>query len=194
MSFFKKLFNLASSKDEEIKEQEVNLSLDDAFVHNFIQKGGKFLYCISTNELKSNLNNILVENNWNKITCLSDDIGDLVDHANIELSSEFNNATPFFTNCEHLISDCGDILFSSNQLGSKKLASLTEDFIVYARTSQIVKNTGQGLTGIKANFKENIPTNISAVKNYQINPEDDNFLNYGNSNTKNLYLLLLEDL
>ncbi len=194
MSFFKKLFNLASSKDEEIKQQEVNLSLDDAFVHNFIQKGGKFLYCVSTNELKSNLNSILLENNWNKVTSLNLEMNDLIDHSNIEVSTEFSSATPFLTNCEHLISDCGDILFSSNQLGSKKLASLTEDFIVYARTSQIVKNTGQGLTGIKANFKENIPTNISAVKNYQINPEEDNFLNYGNSNTKNLYLLLLEDL
>ena len=28
----------------------------------------------------------------------------------------------------------------------------------------------------------------------KINKNDDNFLNYGNSNTKNLYLLLLEDL
>lgn len=194
MSFFKKLFNLKSSLEEEIKEQEVSLSLDDAFVHHFIQKGGKFLYCISEAELKSNLNQILLENNWNKVTCLNDEMNEYIDHSNIEVSSDFNTATPFFTKCEHLISDCGDILFSSNQIGSKKLASLTKDFVVFAKTSQLVRNTGQGLTGIKANFKENIPTNISAIKNYQINPEDDNFLNYGNSNTKNLYLLLLEDL
>ncbi|MFY0603502.1 MAG: LUD domain-containing protein [Flavobacteriaceae bacterium] len=194
MSFFKKLFKLKSSQEEEAKEQEVHLSLDDAFVHHFIQKGGKFLYCISTQELKSNLNNILLENNWNKVICLSDSLKDIVDHSNVEIIADFNNTTPFLTNCEHLISDCGDILFSSNQIGSNKLASLTENFIVFAKTSQLVKNTGEGLTGIKANFKENIPTNISAVKNYQINIEDDNFLNYGNSNTKNLYLLLLEDL
>lgn len=194
MSFFKKLFNRASSDDEEIKEQEVNLSLDDAFVHNFIQKGGKFLYCISMDEVRSNLANILSESGWDKVTCLHEEMIDCIDHSKIEVSSVLDDTVPFFTACEHLISDCGDILFSSNQLGSNKLASITKDFIVFARTSQIVKNTGQGLTGIKANFKENIPTNISAVKNYQINEDDDNFLNYGNSNTKNLYLLLLEDL
>jgi L-lactate utilization protein LutC len=194
MSFFKKLFNLKNSVEEEAKEQEVNLSLDDAFVHHFIQKGGKFLYCVSEDELKNNLNHILLENNWNKITCVNSDMDAYIDHANIEVSSTFNSTTPFFTNCEHLISDCGDILFSSNQIGSNKLASLTDNFIVFAKTSQMVKNTGQGLTGIKANFKENIPTNISAIKNYQVNPDDDNFLNYGNSNSKNLYLLLLEDL
>jgi hypothetical protein len=58
----------------------------------------------------------------------------------------------------------------------------------------LVKDTGQGLTGIKTNNTERLPTNISAVKNYIINNNDDNFLNYSNSNSKNLYLLLLEDL
>ena len=38
MEFFKKLFNIANNKDKEIKEQEVDLSLDDLFVHNFIKK------------------------------------------------------------------------------------------------------------------------------------------------------------
>jgi hypothetical protein len=58
----------------------------------------------------------------------------------------------------------------------------------------LVKDTGQGLTGIKTNRTERLPTNISAIKNYIINNNDDNFLNQGYSNSKNLYLLLLEDL
>ena len=86
------------------------------------------------------------------------------------------------------------ILFSSNQLGGKKLKEYPDQFIVYATTSQLVKNTGQALTGIKTNATKSLPTNISAVKNYIINKNDDNFLNYGNSSSKNLYLLLLEDL
>ncbi len=79
-------------------------------------------------------------------------------------------------------------------MSTHKIASLTDNFIVFAKTSQLVKDTGQGLTGIKTNCKESIPTNISAVKNYTLEKEDDNFLNYGNNNSKNLYLLLLEDL
>ena len=86
-------------------------------------------------------------------------------------------------------------MFSSNQLSTHKLASLTNDFIVFAKTSQFVKDTGEGLTGIKTNCKDgSIPTNISAVKKYDLKIDDDNFLNYGNNNSKNLYLLLLEDL
>lgn len=194
MSFFKKLFGKTSSKEQEAIKQEVHLSLDDAFVHNFIKKGGKFLYCISTDEVISNLQHILNENKWEKITSTDKTLKKYLKDSKIKVVSDFNTAYPFFTTCEHLISDNGDILFSSNQLSTHKIASLTDNFIVFATTSQLVKDTGEGLTGIKTNCKDNIPTNISAVKNYSLNKEDDNFLNYGNSNSKNLYLLLLEDL
>lgn len=196
MSFFKKVFNFSSETSEEktAKKQEVNLSLDDSFVHYFLEKGGKFLYCTKEEEVIIHLQNIIQENNWKEIVCVNKKISKFCKKMNVALKNDLNYSAPFLTSCEHLIADNGDILFSSNQLKSKKIASLSEHFIVYATTSQLVKNTGEGLTGIKTNFKGNIPTNISAVKNYSINKKDDNFLNYGNNNSKNLYLLLFEDL
>lgn len=196
MSFLKKVFKFSSETSEEktAKKQEVNLSLDDSFVHYFLEKGGKFLYCTKEEEVIIHLQNIIQENNWKEIVCVNKKISKFCKKMNVALKNDLNYSAPFLTSCEHLIADNGDILFSSNQLKSKKIASLSEHFIVYATTSQLVKNTGEGLTGIKTNFKGNIPTNISAVKNYSINKKDDNFLNYGNSNSKNLYLLLFEDL
>ncbi len=196
MSFFKKVFKISKETSEEkaAKKQEVNLSLDDSFVHYFLEKGGKFLYCTKEEEVRTHLQNIIQENNWKELVCIDKAISKLSNKSYVVLKNDMNYSAPFLTSCEHLIADNGDILFSSNQLKSKKIASLSEHFIVYATTSQLVKNTGEGLTGIKTNFKGNIPTNISAVKNYSINKKDDNFLNYGNSNSKNLYLLLFEDL
>ena len=194
MSFLKKLFNLGNQESKEIKEQPVYLSLDDNFVHHFIQKGGKFLYCTNINEVVSNLKSILIENNWKQIICTDYDLPKFLIETDVILENSLKTSHPFFTTCEHLISDNGNILFSSNQLKSKKLPELSEHFIVYATTSQLVKNTGEALTGIKTNFKGNIPTNISAVKEYTVKKGDDNFMNYGNSNSKNLYLLLFEDL
>jgi len=196
MSFFKKVFKLSkeSSEEKTAKKQEVNLSLDDSFVHYFLEKGGKFLYCTKKEEIKSHLENIILENDWKELVCIDQNIAKLANNKSITIKGDINYSAPFLTTCEHLIADNGDILFTSNQLRSKKIASLSEHFIVFATTSQLVKNTGEGLTGIKTNFRGNIPTNISAVKNYLINKKDDNFLNYGNSNSKNLYLLLFEDL
>lgn len=195
MNFFKKIFKSSEKlKNEEIKNQKVTLSLDDSFVHNFINFGGKFLYCIKKKDVISNLSNILEENNWKIIISKNEELNRYIDSLNISTESNFNKKDiPFFTTCEQLISQNGSILFSSNQIGSKRLSSLTNDFIVFATTSQIVKNMGESLTGIRLNHKENIPTNISSIKNYGESSED-NFMSYGNSNSKNLYLLLLEDL
>lgn len=192
MNFLKKLLNRKSIEDNEIPKEKVFISLDDLFVKNFIAKGGKFLYCIKKEEVISNLRNILVENNWNQIQVLDKTLLKFLDKK-IQTSKD-NLSLPVLMTCEHLIADKGDILLSSNQLKSSKIAEYSEDFIIYASTSQIVKDTGQGLTGIKSSFKDELPNNISAIKSYNIEKDDDNFLNYGNSNSKNLYLLLLEDL
>ncbi|MCH3882355.1 MULTISPECIES: hypothetical protein [Tenacibaculum] len=194
MNFFKKIFKNTAQEKEEIKQQPVNLSLDDNFVHHFINKGGKFLYCTNKDEVISNLKNILLENNWKKLICTDIDLPKFLTKIDVNLTNSLKTNAPFFTTCEHLIANKGDILFSSNQLRSKKLTELSDHFIVYATTSQIVKDTGEALTGIKTNFGGNIPTNISAVKEYTLKKNDDNFMNYGNSNSKNLYLLLFEDL
>ena len=195
MNFFKKLLHLTSSSEEkEIIKQEVNLSLDDSFVHYFKEKGGKFLYCTKLDEVIENFKQIVLENNWTDIVVTDTDLSKLIKKIDIKKHTKHNSSIPFFTTCEHLIADNGNVLFSSNQLSSVKLSELSKDIILYASVSQLVKNTGEGLTGIKTNFKGNIPTNISAIKNYNINKNDDNFLNYGNTNSKNLYLLLFEDL
>ena len=194
MNFSKKLFNIPIREDEEIHKQEVNLSLDDLFVHNFTKKGGKFLYCEKKQEVLENFKKILTENSWKEVCLLDENLFSFLKNQDAKALKNFKEDTPIFTSCEHLIADNGDILFSSNQLGGKKLKEYPDQFIVYATTSQLVKNTGQALTGIKTNATKSLPTNISAVKNYIINKNDDNFLNYGNSSSKNLYLLLLEDL
>lgn len=194
MSFFKKIFNIPKKEIQKIKKQEVSLSLDDLFVHNFIEKGGKFLYCLKEEEVLSNLKYIFSENNWEEILVLDKKLASFCTNLEQKTLHNFNSETPVLTTCEHLLADNGEILFSSNQLKSTKLSEFPESFVVFATTSQLVKDKGEGLTGIKYNHKGNLPTNISSIGNYTIHKNDDNFLNYGNSNSKNLYLLLLENL
>jgi L-lactate utilization protein LutC len=194
MDFFKKLFNKSPKEDDNIQKQVTKLALDDLFVHKFVEKGGKFLYCANKNEVVENFAKVISENNWNEIYLLDKELSSLCNQRDVHLTDTLKENAPILTTCEYLIADNGDVLFSSNQLRSTRLQDFPDNFIVLATTSQLVKDTGQGLTGIKVNRKNNLPTNISAVKNYNINKSDDNFLNHGNNNSKNLYLLLLEDL
>ncbi|WP_372793591.1 hypothetical protein [Lutibacter sp.] len=195
MSFFKKLFN--TPKDKEIEEQNLDLEslpLDQIFVQNFIKNNGKFLYCTTLEEVTENLSNIIQENYWDTLICNDNDLFKLTKTLSVKTKDTFDNTLPFFTSCEHLIAENGSILFSSNQLKECKIAELSENFIVYATTSQFVKTNGDSLTGIKTRYQGNIPSNISAIKNYNPNSKEIDFMNYGNTNAKNLYLLLFEDL
>jgi len=195
MSLFKKLFNSPKEKvSEESSLESQDLPLDQIFVKNFIKNSGKFLYCTTLEEVKLNLSNIVQENSWETIICNDNDLLKLIKSVKIKTADKLTNLYPTFLSCEHLIAENGSVLFSSNQLKEHKISELSENFIVYATTSQLVKTKGESLTGIKTRYKGNIPSNISAIKNYNPNNKDDDFMSYGNTNSKNLYLLLFEDL
>jgi len=202
MSLFRKIFGgKPNSSEENAPDNErskympdVKLPIDERFTINFKANGGKFLYCETIEDVYTYLENILDENNWNdkKVFLLDDRLKDLFSGFDLEATKQCNECTYFFTTCEYLIADDGSILISSNQIAEKKLNDLPANFVVYATTSQLVENIGDGLKGIKSKNKSSIPTNITTIKHFKTN-EDGDFLSYGSS-AKNLYLLLLEDL
>jgi len=202
MSLFRKIFGGKSpGSEEKVPNEErgkympdIKLPVDERFTINFKANGGKFLYCENIEEVNNSLENIISENHWNdkEVFLLDDRLNDLFKGFELKATKKTSESTYFFTTCEHLISDDGSLLISSNQIAEKKLKELPSNFIVYATTSQLVENIGDGLKGIKTKNKSRIPTNITTIKHFKTT-EDKNFLSYGSS-AKNLYLLLLEDL
>lgn len=202
MSLFRKIFGLKPDQSEdEVKSSdrgkympEIKLPIDEKFTINFKGNGGKFLYCENLNEIFQNLQNIIEENNWDdkETLVLDENLKDKFKKSNLQSTSKINDATLFLTTCENLIANDGSLLISSKQIFEKKLPELPVNFVVFATTSQIVENIGEGLRGIKSKNRQKIPTNITTIKHFKSNDEKD-FLSYGSS-AKNLYLLLLEDL
>jgi L-lactate utilization protein LutC len=193
MGFIDKIFRKKTKPQiEEITQQpEVDIAPDELFVKEFQAKGGKFLYCTKTEEILDFLKQIFEETAWESAFCHNKDLSSLLNVISITNQKEAN---VFLTRCEHLITEDGSILFSSNQLKEIKLAQYPINFIVYATTSQLIHNKDKALTSIKHRFKNKIPTNISAIKDFMPHKKDPGFANYGNNNSKNLYLILLEDL
>ncbi|MFK7833868.1 MAG: LUD domain-containing protein [Winogradskyella sp.] len=202
MSLFRKFFGKKSEKTEEhIPNQErgkympeVKLPVDERFTINFKANGGKFLYCENFTEVKESFNAILDENNWqnDKVFLFDQRLTELFKGFDLNTTKKLSESTYFLSTCEYLISDDGSLLISSNQIAEKKLVELPDNFIIYATTSQFVETIGEGLKGIKAKNKVTIPTNITTIKHFKT-ADDKDFLTYGSS-SKNLYLLLLEDL
>ena len=202
MSLFRKIFGSKSNdSEEELKSKdrgkympEIKLPIDERFTINFKANGGKFLYCENLNEIYESLNLILEENNWeNKNALVLDsNLKDRFKNTNLKFHTSLKDATFFVTTCENLIADDGSLLISSNQIAEKKLREFPDNLVVFATTSQIVGSIGEGLRGIKSKNRKKIPTNITTIKHFKSHEEKD-FMSYGSS-SKNLYLLLLEDL
>lgn len=201
MSLFRKIFGPKSKNPQKDPSNErgkympeVKIPVDEKFTINFKANGGKFLYCDNINEVFYSLEQIILENSWEdaNVLVLDDRIKGLFKDYKLNCTKKPSEATYFLSTCESLIAGDGSLLISSNQIAEKKLPELPQNFIIYATTSQIVENIGEGLRGIKGKNKSKIPTNITTIKHFK-NKDDKDFLSYGSS-TKNLYLLLLEDL
>ena len=202
MSLFRKIFGSKSDEsDDELKSSgrgkympDIKLPIDERFTINFKANGGKFLYCENLNEVFESLDLILKENDWEdkNALILDPNLKDRFKDTSLKIQSSLNDVTFFVTTCENLIADDGSLLISSNQIAEKKLREFPDNFIVFATTSQITGSIGEGLRGIKYKNTKKIPTNITTIKHFKSQEEKD-FMSYGSS-SKNLYLLLLEDL
>lgn len=204
MSLFRKIFG-SKSKDtpgRPVSQRgkympDIKIPVDERFTINFKANGGKFLYCENIDEVYYSLEQILLENGWEEANVLvfDDRIKDLFKDYKLNCTKRASESDYFLSTCENLIADDGSLLISSNQIAEKKLTELPLNFVIYATTSQIVENIGEGLRLIKGKNRSKIPTNITTIKHFKNSEdkEDKDFLSYGSS-TKNLYLLLLEDL
>lgn len=181
-----------SSADKERGEfmPEAEIPVEDKFLINFKENGGKFLYCADEKEAKTNFFEILRENNWETAYCRDEKLKQFFFSAEIEFT-QAKKASFALVTCEFLIADMGSLLISSNQIGEKKLSELPNNFVVYAGVKQLVNSVSDGLRNINMR-KQGLPSNITTIKNFDASQKSSHFMNYG-STYKNLYLLLLED-
>jgi L-lactate utilization protein LutC len=199
-SFFK---SKKSNKQEEESEIEYKYLpkkdqlVEEKFTLNFISNGGKYLYAIDSDECEQYFDEILKENNWEEksMLCFKKDFTkNFIPNNKIKFNKSNLNSNLFITDCEFLVAKDGSILVSAKQIQSYKSNDLPNNIIVMAKTSQLSETLSKGLEGIRIKYSNNLPSNITSIKNFNKNEgEDLNFLTYGSS-AKNLYLLLLEDL
>ena len=203
-NFFKSFFRNKKNEDE-TKEKELDYKylpkkdeyIEERFTKNFSENGGKFLYASTREECNDFFQKIFDENNWNKKTILCfkrNLINDFFDDINFETNKTNLNSNLLITGCEFLVAKDGSILVSAHQIKSYKIKDIPVNIIVLAKTSQLSETVSKGLEGIRIKYSNNLPSNITSIKNFNCEENEKlNFLTYGTS-SKNLYLILLEDL
>ena len=197
-SFFNKSEKEASEENRDGKYMpESKAPIEERFTSNFTENGGKFLYCETKSECDAFFSKIIEENEWNdvEILCYDNSLLEFFSEKDkLNVSKTNLNSRFFLTKCEFLVAKDGSLLICAEQIKSHKVNDLPQNFIVFAKISQFTETLSGGLNGIKSKYPNNLPTNITTIKNFNSQEkENTNFLTYGSA-AKNLYLLLLEDL
>ncbi len=169
--------------------------IDIIFAKKFTSKGGRFLFCESSDSLFNNYKEICFENKWNPsmILCLEKRLSLSLDiklfNQSLENLKSFKAAVIF---CEYLISDSGKILLSEHQIRHFKISDLPKTIVVFAKSNQLVKDVSHGMTLLKNKYKKQIPTNISTL-NIKSNIIKEKYPSIPQTSAKNIYLLLEDD-
>ncbi|GJQ07937.1 hypothetical protein CAPN010_20950 [Capnocytophaga cynodegmi] len=199
MNFFKKIFSTRNSESKKEVSQvnsifDDDIPADEQFAIKFNENGGKFIYCTSDFEVQGVFRNILKEIGVDvKISYSNGSLKSMFEEYDSLFTSNMQDSNVYLTDCEYLITTLGGIMLSSNQLKQKKTEELPEIFIVFAKTSQMVKDITEGMRGINFKYTKRKPTGLVTLRSFKEDRNQNDIMNYGGT-YKKTYLILLEDL
>ena len=93
-------------------------------------------------------------------------INDFLNDVDIDINKTNLNSNLFITSCEFLVAKDGSILVSAHQIKSYKVKDIPRNIIVLAKTSQLSETVSKGLEGIRIKYSNNLPSNITSIKNF----------------------------
>jgi len=168
---------------------------DMEFARNLVQVKGKFVYCPNQKELVLALRILYHEEQWEKIFCIEPSIRELIDRTGIPYSFDqesVKEAEAAITGCEFLIARTGSILVSSAQGSGRRVFGHAPVHIVIGRTTQLVNEIGDALSGIKGKYSE-MPSQVSLITGPSRTADIEKTLVLGAHGPRDLYVFLLND-
>lgn len=175
--------------------QDFTETMDITFAREFSRVSGKFIYCESEADLRTNLLSLMSEKQWEDIYCIDQEIKSMLEPSDIKIQSdaeEFNNMRPGITQCEFLIARFGSIMVSSKQASGRRMNVFPESHIVVARTHQIVPEIKDAIKGIQKKYEGKLPSMMSLITGPSRTADIEKTLVMGAHGPKELYLFLLD--
>lgn len=165
-----------------------------AFAEQFISNGGKFIFCNSFDEIKSQFHQILKFNHIDLFHCFDDPLKDIFKDSNnnpeLLFQSEDQKVTLCLTKCVALISRTGSIVVSSDMQTGRTSSLLPDIHVVIASQNQIVPSMKEYLD-IEKSEKEKLPSMISFISSNSKTADIEKTLVNGAHGPKELYLLMV---
>ncbi len=160
--------------------------LDVIFAGAFSQLQGKFVYCVDEGELKTQLQQLLVNKDW-KLVYTRDEA-----FTALATTTDLAACDVSITGCELLVARTGSIVLSAAQAGGRTTSVYAPVHICVAYTHQLVYDVKDALLQVKEKYKDGLPSLISFATGPSRTADIEKTLVTGVHGPREVYLFLVE--
>ncbi len=152
--------------EEEVKQDSVeeDLPVEVKFATEFSERGGKFVYCETIDELKASLGSLMDSMEWDRVFLWEDEVKTLVANNKYQknpLGFNMEQSDVAISFCEFLVADDASVIFSPYQASQRGLQVFPENQIVIAKPSQVLESMEQAVESFEAMYKDQLPSALN---------------------------------
>ena len=169
--------------------------LEILFAQEFTKLLGKFAFCVSEKEMKIQLQQLITEQNWDKIYCVENRLLKVLgDDSAYKLNlSSLSDCDAAITSCKMLVARTGSILMTSEQQSGRTVSAYAPVHICIAYINQLVYDTKDALKIIKDEYGSNLPSFITFAAGPSRTADIEKTLVVGVHGPKEVYLFLIDE-
>ena len=168
--------------------------LEIEFAEQFTKLQGKFIYCLNTQELGVQLNNLIHSYGWTKIFCCEKKLAGALKE-DLQISCPHNDLASCdasITSCEFLIARTGSIILSTGQESGRTVSVYAPIHICIAYSDQLVYDIKDGLQLLKQKYQHSLPSLITFATGPSRTADIEKTLVVGVHGPKEVYVFLVD--
>lgn len=168
--------------------------LEVEFAEQFTRLTGKFIFCLTWQELATQLNAVVAHNNWQNIYNQETDLAKTL--ASNGFAPAFYNSVAScdaaITTCESLIARTGSIVMSAAGPSGRSVSVYAPVHICIARTNQLVYDVKDGIQLVKEKYGASFPSLVTFATGPSRTADIEKTLVVGVHGPKEVYVFLVD--
>jgi L-lactate dehydrogenase complex protein LldG len=142
-----------------------NAAPEEIFAEQFINLGGKFIFCENEQDMMDKINLLYENRGWKQLLCADDHMLKGFASRNIDIVTSADpkaeSADACITGCEALVARTGSLLLTSAQNMGRVAPVYYPVHIVFAYANQAVNDIDESFALLKKKYGKNLPSMIN---------------------------------
>ena len=128
------------------------------FAEEFTKLQGKFAFCTNEEDFNLQLQQLILQRNWNKVYCIESELQPSLEAINVAHYADLPSCDVAITCCEYLVARTGTLVMSTVQQSGRTASVYTPVHICVAYSSQLVNDVNDALQLMKEKYADNFPS------------------------------------